>query len=105
LNNHDIVFTLPDGYTHEIYCDKDNFYKREYVYNFEFYVQIQNNEFPINNVIVYKNGEVYKDVDVYQESNGFIYTIKDRNIVKKGNFNYAVEVILNTGKYIRMIFI
>lgn len=97
MNNHDIIFTLPEGYTHEVYCDKDNFYKREYVYNFEFYVQIQNNEYPINNIIVYKNGEVYKDVDVYQESNGF-YTIKDKNIVKKGNFNYAVEVILNTGK-------
>lgn len=95
--NRDIVFELGNEYQHEVYNIKDVFYTREYVYNFEFKFHVNNNDVPINNVIIYKNGLVYNECKVYQ--NGMNdYEVKDDNWIKYGNNNYAVEIVLEGGR-------
>src|SRR5574344_394059 len=98
MNNSDIKFILSDKqYTSDVYCNQYNFYTREYIYNFEFSVKIENNTDVVNNIVVYKNGIQYNEVSVYQNGNDF-FVIKDKNVIKKGNYNFAVEIVLNGGK-------
>lgn len=95
--NRDIVFELDTSFQHDVYCTKDVFYTREYLYNFSFKCHINNNENPINSVTVYKNGEVYTDCKIFQNGDND-YEIKDNRWIKFGNNNYAVEVVLEGGK-------
>jgi hypothetical protein len=95
--NRDIVFELDNSFQHEVYNTKDVFYTREYLYNFSFKCRINNNENPINNVVIYKNGVLYTDCKIFQNGSND-YEIKDNQWIKFGNNNYAVEVILEGGK-------
>lgn len=97
MNNHDITFSLSNEYEHRVINYQDNYYRREYIYNFEFSIHIQNNTEHINNVSVYKNGELYADCDIVCEDTNY-YIVKDRNVVRKGNFNYGFQILLNGGK-------
>ena len=95
--NRDITFHLGNAFEHYVYDNKDVFYSREYLYNFEFKVIINNNDISINNLIVYKNGIEYKDCIVIQNAMNE-YEIKDKQWIKFGNNNFKVEVILEGGK-------
>lgn len=98
--NRDIVFDLGREFRHEVYDLKDVFYSREYIYNFEFSVHINNNDTPVNSIVIYKNGELYKSCQIFENGNND-YQVKDDNWIKYGNNNFMVEVILEGGKIYR----
>lgn len=96
--NRDIVFSFADNkYEHILEDTKDVFFAREYIYNFAFNFTVNHLESPINHIIIYKNGEVYNDYKINQRSSTK-YEIKDDNWLGFGNYNYAVELILEGGK-------
>ena len=96
--NRDIVFSFDENkYEHLMEDIKDVWVAREYIYNFTFNFTVNNLEAPINNIIIYKNGEVYKDYKINQRSS-IKYEIKDDNWLGFGNYNYAVELILEGGR-------
>lgn len=97
MYNKDITFELSNKYKHEVYCNVDNFYCNEYVYDFKFNVIINNNTIPIKQIIVYKNGVIYNDVQILETGNN-LYTIYDNKIIRKGNVVFSIKVLLNNGE-------
>lgn len=97
METKDIQFTLDQNYDKKIINNIENYYSRVYIYDFNFKLFVNNNNDSIKNIVIYKNGIQYSDI-IVTETQDNNYTISDKNIIRKGNFNFRVEITLNSNK-------